>query len=78
MQFEIPADVNAQIDAHFSTGRYASREDVLREALEALRHWSEELTAIRGGIADMEAGRVRPFAEFDREFRERHGMASNE
>ncbi len=30
--------------------------------------------AIRQGLADVEAGRVRDFAEFDREFRLAHGL----
>jgi hypothetical protein len=30
--------------------------------------------AIRGGLADVECGRVRPFHEFDREFRQKHGL----
>ena len=31
--------------------------------------------AIRNGLADVEAGRTRPFAEFDREFRLKHGLS---
>ena len=30
--------------------------------------------AIRQGLDDIEAGRVRPFEEFDREFRQKHGL----
>lgn len=32
------------------------------------------LRAIRSGLDDMHAGRTRPLAEFDRAFRERHGL----
>lgn len=52
---------------------------------EALVRWEYENTseeereeapaAIRRGLADLDAGRVRPFEEFDREFRAKHGMA---
>ena len=31
--------------------------------------------AIRNGLADVEAGRTRPFAEFDWEFRLKHGLS---
>jgi len=31
---------------------------------------------IRNGLADVEAGRTRPFEEFDREFRLKHGLPS--
>ena len=51
---------------------------------EALARWEyenspeeereEALRAIRRGLEDMYAGRTRPFEEFDREFRERHGL----
>lgn len=33
-----------------------------------------ERLAIAEGIADAKAGRVRPFDEFDREFRAKHGL----
>jgi hypothetical protein len=51
---------------------------------EALVHWHIEnqtdeerqatLRAIGDGLADVEAGRTRPFEEFDREFRSKHGL----
>jgi predicted transcriptional regulator len=51
---------------------------------EALTRWEYEnrtdeerdvtLHAIRQGLADVEAGRVRPFDEFDHEFRQMHGL----
>src|SRR5262245_49993059 len=37
---------------------------------------AETHRAIRQGLADIEAGRVRPFEEFDREFREERGYPS--
>jgi hypothetical protein len=48
-------------------------------ALWRLEHQSPEeladtLEAIREGLADMHAGRTRPFEDFDRDFRERHGL----
>ena len=33
------------------------------------------LQAIRQGLADVESGRVRPVEDFDREFREKHGLS---
>lgn len=36
----------------------------------------EDLRAIQAGLADMAAGRTIPFDEFDREFRQRHGIMS--
>ncbi len=34
-----------------------------------------DLEATREGLADVEAGRMRPFAEFDSEFRKQMGFA---
>jgi hypothetical protein len=34
----------------------------------------ETIRAIERGLDDMHAGRTRPFEEFDREFRARHGL----
>jgi predicted transcriptional regulator len=45
------------------------------EALAVWRERQETLAAIREGLADVAAGRSRPFEDFDREFRERHGLS---
>jgi hypothetical protein len=34
----------------------------------------ETLRAIQQGLADVAAGRTRPFEDFDREFRQKHGL----
>jgi hypothetical protein len=36
----------------------------------------ETLRAIRQGLADVDAGRTRDFHEFDREFRQKHGLST--
>ena len=56
------------------TGSFTSHDDVLRKALAAIRFREEEVLAIQQGIDDMEAGRVMPLREFDREFRRRNGL----
>jgi len=74
MTYQLPPDLDAQIRQHLSTGHYRTEEDVLREALLALKCQEAEVTAIGEGIDDMEAGNVQPLREFDREFRKRKGM----
>lgn len=49
---------------------FASVEGYLQSLVEQDR----ERLAIREGIEAMKAGRMRSFAEFDREFRERNGL----
>ncbi|MCG8586718.1 MAG: type II toxin-antitoxin system ParD family antitoxin [Pirellulales bacterium] len=63
MQYEIPTDVTGLIKAQLATGAYQNEGDVLRAALEALSRQNADLAAIREGIADVEAGRTRPFEE---------------
>jgi predicted transcriptional regulator len=51
---------------------------------DALTYWDYEnqteeereatLQAVREGLADADAGRVRPFEDFDRDFRQKYGL----
>ena len=69
-EYQFPPDLEDEIKQRMATGQYTSEDDVLREALHALRWRDEEVAAIQEGIDDMEAGRVKPLREFDRAFRE--------
>lgn len=46
----------------------------LEDYLYSLLLQDRERLAIQQGRADVEAGRVRPFEEFDQEFRKKHGI----
>jgi Arc/MetJ-type ribon-helix-helix transcriptional regulator len=70
MSVDIPADVWNEIQRQLATGDFASHDDVLREALQALRVRNEELLAIGQGIDDMEACRITSIRELDRLFRD--------
>jgi putative addiction module CopG family antidote len=72
--YQFPPDLEDEIKQRMNTGRYESEDEVLREALRALKCRDDELAAIQEGIDDMEAGRVAPLREFDREFRERKNI----
>jgi len=63
MAYQLPPDLEQLIHDEMRWGGYASEEELLREAFDALRARNEDWAAIEQGIADMEAGRVRPFAE---------------
>ena len=71
MTYQFPPDVEKLIQSHLSSGAFESTDDVLREALRVLgdpahaaelaeAEYHETVAAIRDGIADMEAGRMRP------------------
>ena len=51
-----------------------SRSEMLPGKLAASKQELDDLASIQAGIADMEAGRFRPFAEIDAEFRAKHGI----
>lgn len=46
----------------------------LEDYLYSLLLQDRERLAIQQGRADVEAGRVRPFEQFDQEFRKKHGI----
>jgi putative addiction module CopG family antidote len=72
--YQFPPDLDGEIKERMKTGRYDSEDDVLREALRALKWRDDEVAAIQAGIDDMEAGRVKPLREFDEEFRRRKNI----
>jgi putative addiction module CopG family antidote len=78
MSVDLSPDVWNEIQRQLSSGSYTSPDEVVRVALAALRSRDEEVLAIQEGIDDMEAGRVRPFREFDLEFRKRNGLPAAE
>ena len=78
MSVDLAPDVWSEIQRQLAEGGYASHDEVLREALAALRWREEEVQAIREGIADMEAGRMVTLEEFDREFRRRNALPAAE
>ena len=77
MSLNIPADVQQRMNTLLGTGRYSSEEEILRAAVHALEEQDADLTAIQGGISDMDNGRYRPFADFDTEFRNRNQIEND-
>ena len=66
MVYQFPADLTTRIEALLAGGNYQSADEVLRDAITALEQQQQDLLSIQAGVADMEAGRFRPFAEIDR------------
>lgn len=82
MAYQFPPDVEKLVRDHMATGGYASEDEVLREALhafgefvhspeEASEEFRQTVAAVREGMADAEAGRVRPLREIIDEARGR-------
>jgi predicted transcriptional regulator len=55
-------------------GRRQSEIEVIGRALDLLDMEESEIAAIQAGLDSADAGRVRDFDEFDREFRAKHGL----
>jgi Arc/MetJ-type ribon-helix-helix transcriptional regulator len=71
MAYQFPPDVERLIREHMASGGYTSEDELLRDALQTLGefvHSKEEVdaeyrqtvAAVREGVADAEAGRMRP------------------
>jgi len=56
MPYAFPPEVKRLVDQRMAAGKYASEDDLLRDALEALSEESEELAAIQAGIDELDAG----------------------
>jgi putative addiction module CopG family antidote len=78
MSVDLSPEIWNEIQRQVATGIFATPDDVVREALVALRSREEEVLAIKEAINEMEAGLGRPFREFDSEFRKRNGMPAAE
>ena len=83
MSYAFPPDLQSLIQEQMSAGNYQSADDLLRDALVALRDQRQGLNeeedpvtieGIRRGLADVAAGRKRPFSEFDAEFRAKRNI----
>jgi len=59
-----------------ATGRNKSPEELLRLWRQRQQEEAETRDALQEGIADMEAGRVYPFARVNDEIRRKHGWKS--
>ena len=63
--YQFPPDLEDEIKQRMATGQYMSEDEVLREALRALKWRDDEVVAVQEGIDDMNAGRVKPIREFE-------------
>ena len=78
MSHQFPPDVEAEVRERMATGQYASEDDVLRDALQALKRQDQDIAAIQEAITDMEAGdRGRPFDEFVSDFRAKYSISED-
>jgi predicted transcriptional regulator len=77
MQIDLPDELMCRLRERVASAPGTSEADVIRDALNSLDWRDEERAAIQEGLDAMHAGRVRPFEEFDREFRSSNGIGSD-
>ena len=63
MAYPFPPELGRLVQEGLAAGRYASEDDLLLEAMLALRDRDEAVAGVQQGLADLEAGRVHPLDE---------------
>jgi predicted transcriptional regulator len=74
MLYPFPPELDRLVREELATGIYRSEDDVLVEAMQALRDRDETIAGIREGLADLDAGRVRSLGDVDAELRTKYGI----
>lgn len=77
MHIDLPDDLVVRLRERIALAPGANEADVIREALNSLDWQDLERAAIQIGLDAMHAGRVRPYEEFDDDFRNRNGIAAD-
>lgn len=78
MPYELPSDVQQMVADRMAAGSYASEDDVLRQALQALEHEECHLRLIQEAIDDWKAGDEGvPLAEAFDAIRTKYGIAGD-
>lgn len=78
MPYSFPPDVRQQVNDRLATGRYATVDDVLREALGALSCEERETAALKEALGALDSGdEGLPLADAFAQVRTSHGSASD-
>jgi putative addiction module CopG family antidote len=78
MPFSFPPDLQQFVRDRMASGKYASEEELLRDALEALAEEEEDLAAVREAVAQWQAGDPGvPLDEAVETIRRKHGIPSD-
>lgn len=75
MSYPFPPTLDRLVREELAAGVYRSEDEVLVEVMQALRDRDETIAAIREGLADVAANRVRPLGDVDSELRAKYGIA---
>ncbi len=73
--YELSGEIKTLMDERLATGKYASKDEVLLQALHRLREYDETVADVKEGMADESAGRLRPLQQADAEIRRNLGFS---
>jgi predicted transcriptional regulator len=74
MTYQLPPDIDQRVQSQIALGIYQTPTEVLNDALDALERQNADIEAIRAGIEDEKAGRMRPLEDVERDMRQRYGL----
>ena len=78
MAYSFPLDVKQMIESRMASGKYATEDELLRDALAALDAEATELEAIQAAIRDWRAGDTGvPLNEGFDQIRRRHNIQTD-
>lgn len=78
MTFPFPPDLQEFVRDQMASGKYASEEELLRDAFQALAEEEEDLAAVREAVAQWQAGDPGvPLDEAVETIRRKHGIPSD-
>lgn len=79
MQIEVPPELEPFVEQEFATGRYASREEVVVQAIRWLRDERQQaVSGIKQGLEDASAGRAQSIADAFADIRKEFGVPEAE
>ena len=79
MQIQLPPELEPFVEQEFATGRYATREEVVFQAIRWLREERQQaVSGIRQGLDDVADGRTQPIAEAFADIRKELGVPEAE
>lgn len=79
MQIDIPSELEPFVQQEFATGRYATPEEVVVQALRWLRAERQEaVLGITRGLNDVATRRMQPVAEAFSDIRKEFGVSETE
>jgi Arc/MetJ-type ribon-helix-helix transcriptional regulator len=74
VSYYFPPELDRLVREELATGIYRSEDDLLLEAIQALRDRDEAIVGLQEGIADMNAGRVLSLDAMDAELRKKYNI----